>query len=155
DGDAVRRLEADAARVAVARHPFHPELHLGRRNAEFMLEDTARPQRGSLLIFRYADAAAPEIRWLFDAGIPPHKDLGVKELARGENRKSHPTVVAASARHHQRRERHLGNIEIRKTELPPEQFRSMHDGRHEIDPVGCYTALEDRPRPRVGGDAEA
>src|SRR5438270_3096074 len=101
--------------MAVTRHPLHPELHFGRRHAELVLQDAARPQRRGLLIFRYPDPAALEIGGLLDAAIAPHHDVDMKETPRREYRKPDPAIIVAGARHHQRGERHFGDIEIRKT----------------------------------------
>ena len=148
-------LKPVRAGMAVRRHALHPVFHLGRVDAELMLQRAARPERRGLLIFRHADAAALEIRGRLDAGIAPHHDLGVKEFPRGEDRHADPAIVAAGDRHHQRGQRHLGDVEIAETQLPPEHFRRMQDGRDEVDPVGLDGAVEDRPGARIGGDGEA
>ena len=67
---------------------LHPEFHVLRRDAEFVLQHAARPQRGGLLIFRHADALALEVGRLVDAGVAAHQDAGVEEPARGEDRQA-------------------------------------------------------------------
>ena len=67
--DAGRRLEAGGAAVTAIRRALHPEFHVFRRDAEFMLQHAARPQRRGLLIFRHADALALEIGRRLDAGF--------------------------------------------------------------------------------------
>src|SRR6267378_1536880 len=66
DDDTRRRLEADRAAVAVARHALHPPLHVARAYAEFMFQRAARPERRGLLVLGHADALALEIRRLFN-----------------------------------------------------------------------------------------
>ena len=39
--------------------------------------------------------------------------------------------------------------------LPPEQFGGMQNRRDEIDAFGLHRAVDDRPCPRVIGDADA
>ena len=46
------------------------------------------------------------------------------------------------------------HVEIRKAQLAPEQFRRVHDGRDEFDPLRLDGAVEDRPRARVGSNAK-
>src|SRR5436190_214296 len=64
DAYAARRLEADRAAMAVARHALHPPFQVARVHAEFVFERAARPQRRGLLVLRHADALALEIGWL-------------------------------------------------------------------------------------------
>src|SRR5438067_9470308 len=155
DGHAARRLEADRAAMAVARHALHPPLHVARRHAEFMLQGPARPERRGLLVLRHADALALEIGRLVDACIAPHDDLGMKHFARGEDRDADPALVARGHRHHQRRHRHLGDVEVAELELAPEELRGKHLARHELDAVGLHVAVEDRPRAGICRNANA
>ena len=86
DGHARRRAEGERTGVTMRGHALHPEFHLGRRHAELVLQNAARPQRRGLLIFRHADTAAAQIGGLVDAGRAPHQNLGVEEFSRGEDR---------------------------------------------------------------------
>ena len=120
-----------------------------------MLHGAPDPQRRGLLILRHADTLALEVGRLVDLGILPHQDARVKEHPRGEHRNADEAVVALRFRHHQRRHRHLGDVELGKPQLPPEQLGRMQHRRREIDALDLHRAVDDRPGARIGGDADA
>src|SRR5258706_11492138 len=149
DGHARRRLEAHRAAMAVRRHALHPPLHVARFHAELMLEGAARPERRGLLVLGHTDALAVEIGRLLDLRRAPHQDLGVEQLARGEHRDPHEALIPCGERHHQRRHRHLGEVEVAELELAPEQFRWKYLAGQQVDAIGLDAAVEDRPGARV------
>src|SRR5882724_13681618 len=100
-----------------------------------MFEYAPRPQRGGLLVFGNTDTPRLEVAGPIDPGILSHQDLGMEKFSGRENRQTDPAVVALRSRHDQRGKRHLGDVEIRKAQLTPEELRRMHHARYERDPV--------------------
>jgi hypothetical protein len=141
--DAGRRLEAGGAAMAVRGGPLHPPFHVLRSDAPLVLQRAARPQRRGLLILRHADALALEVGGRLDAGVAPH------------HRQPDEAVVAVRQRHHQRRHRHLADVEVAELELAPEDLRRMRRRDHEVDAVDRDAAVDDRPGARIGGEADA
>ena len=134
---------------------LHEPFDIAGMNAELVLQDAARPDRPGLLIFRHADALAPQIRRRGDAGVGAHDDAGVEELAHGEDRERNPAGVAARARDDERGHRHLGNIELGKAQLPPEHLGGMNHGRDKLDALRGDRSLDQRPRALVVGERNA
>ena len=137
DGDARRRLEVDGAGMAVRRHALHPVLHLGRRDAEFVLQrrraSTAPrsadiPGTPTRLPLRSAGLSMPASR---RASMSVWKNLRVVKIGSPTQRSSPRDFAIIS-----------DDIDISETsksanlQLPPEHFRGMQDGGHEIDAVG-------------------
>jgi hypothetical protein len=80
---ALGRLEASGATVAFVRATFHEPFDIARRHVELVLEDSARPERRRLLVFRHADAFAAQVCRGVDATVLSHQDIRVEKLARG------------------------------------------------------------------------
>src|SRR5207244_6835343 len=83
------------------------------------------------------------------------QDPGVEELARREYRDADAALITSGHRHHQRRHRHLGEVEVAELELAPEELRRKHLAGQEVDAVGLDAAVEDRPGARVLRHADA
>ena len=47
--------------MADIRRAFHPEFHILGSHTEFVFQNSARPERRGLLVFRHADALAGKI----------------------------------------------------------------------------------------------
>ena len=99
NGDAGRSFEGNGHGVTVPGQALHPEFHIGRLHAEFVLKHAACPQRGGLLVFGNADTPSLQIGGLQNSGIAAHQDAGMKEAACRENRDSDPAVIGACTRH--------------------------------------------------------
>jgi hypothetical protein len=154
DGDAGRHREADRAGMAALGQTFHEECHIRRRDAEFVFESAAAPQRRRLHVFRHADAPALEPGWAVDACILTHQDSGVVEAPRREHRHADEPFIAAGANHHQLRHRHFGNVELGEAELTPEHFRWAENGNDEINAGHRDAPVDDRPGTRIVGNGE-
>jgi hypothetical protein len=79
----------------------------------------------------------------------------VKEAPGGEHRDADEAVVALGFRHHQRRHRHFGDVELGEPQLPPEQLRGVQDGGDEVDRVRRDLPIDDRPGARIRREADA
>ncbi len=149
---AAGRAPDDIPRLPCAPFPqahSRPEFHVARMHVVFVLQIAARPERGGLLIFRHAHLLALEIGGLVDAAILAHQDADLEHAAGCEDRNADPAVVAPGDRHHQRGQRHLGDVELGKPQLAPEQLGWMHAGAGKIDAVRLHLALENWPRARI------
>src|SRR2546428_6441550 len=89
-----------------------------------MLQDTAHPKRGRLLVLSDADAFPDDVSRLFDPGIDMVGELSMHEAARWKDRQG-DHVHALRLRDQVRRERHFGNFELLKLELAPERLRRI------------------------------
>src|SRR2546428_638694 len=83
-------------------------------------------------VIGHADAFAFEILRPLDTGRRAYPGPGMEEMPRGEDRQADPVAVAAGNSHQQRRQGHLGHVELGEAELPPEDLGRVHAGRGEL-----------------------
>ena len=150
EAKACRWLEAGGATVAALLGALHPPIEVFRFHSELVLQNPARPQRGGLLILRYADALAFEIRGLVDAAVGAYPRAGVEKTPGGKNRQRDPISIAMGHNHEQRRQGHFRDVELLKMQLPPENLGRMRARTDEIDPVRLDRTIQHRTRPLVG-----
>ena len=75
---------------------------------------------------------------------------GVEKAARGEDRQADPVAVAVGHGHQQRRQRHLGDVELLEVQLAPEDLGRVGGRTGQIDAVGLDGTVEDGTRSIVG-----
>ena len=78
EGNPRGRLEAGRSAVAQLLAPLHVPVDLILRHPKVVLQDSAYPQRGRLLIFDDANALAIEIARFLHARVEVDRELGVK-----------------------------------------------------------------------------
>jgi hypothetical protein len=86
EGDTLRRLEAGCAAVAQLFSALHEPVHLVLRDAEVVLQDAARPERGRLLILGDAKPLPHQIPRLVDAGVLVVGQLRLEKAPTGKDR---------------------------------------------------------------------
>ena len=90
----------------------------------------------------------PQVLRPLDARVGPHEDLRVEEAPDGKDRQPHPRGVALRGHDQERRERHLGDVELGIVQLPVEDLAGVGDGHVQVDPVPGRTAPSSTGRAR-------
>ncbi len=153
--NAGRRREAGGAAVAQLGRALHPPLDVAVRDAVLVLKEAARPQRGGLLVLVHADALALQAGRRVDAGVRPHERAGPEERARREYRQRRPVAVPLRRDDRQRRERHLGNVELLVHELAVERLRRRRRRGDEFDPFRLHRPVHHGKAAGIGRERHA
>src|SRR5262245_20487902 len=110
-------------------------MDIRRRHAVFVLQHAAHPDHGGDLIFRQADALAPEVGRRADAGIGAHVDPGMPKQPRHEGGDADIGRIPRCDRAHIARKRKLRDVEFLVAEGAKEDFFRI---KRQVDDLAAF-----------------